>query len=81
MWGIYNYTCETNHVSRVECCSYSVFTICATYNVISDVTYVFTFTLVLSGVCMCVMSSTAVYLFLYFFDFILSFYVAKVFPK
>jgi hypothetical protein len=39
MPGIYNYISETNHVSRVFvlCCSWSVFTICVTCNVISSV--------------------------------------------
>jgi hypothetical protein len=40
MQGIYNYIPETNHVSRVQCCSSSLFTICATLNVISRVKYV-----------------------------------------
>ena len=40
--GIYSYVPETNHVSRVhiQCCSCSVFTVCATCNVISHAQYV-----------------------------------------
>ena len=63
------------------CCGYSVFTICATYNVISHVTYVLHFALMLSKLHMCAMSNTAIFLFLYSTDFMLSWYVAKVFPK
>jgi hypothetical protein len=39
------------------------------------------FTSVLSELRMCVMSNIAVFIFLYFFDFMLSWYVAKVLPK
>jgi hypothetical protein len=52
MQDINNYIPETNHVSRV--CSCSVFTICATCNVISAVQYVLYFTLALSAECVCV---------------------------
>ena len=40
--GVYNYVPETNHVSRVhiQCCRCSVFTVCATCNVIYHVKYV-----------------------------------------
>jgi len=43
MQGIYKYIPETNHVSRVQCCICSVFTICATCNVISPMKYVLYF--------------------------------------
>ena len=45
----------------------------------SHVTYVLHFTLVLSQLRMCAMSNTAIFLFLYFFDFMLSWYVAGYF--
>jgi len=40
MQCIYNYMPEINQISRVQCCSCSVFIICATCNVISPVKYV-----------------------------------------
>ena len=43
MHGIYNYIPETNHVSSVQCCSCSVFTVYATCNVILPQTYVLYF--------------------------------------
>ena len=65
----------------IQCCSCSIFTICATCNVISHVTYVLYYTLLLSELRMCAMSNTAVFLFLYIFDLMLSSYVTKVFPR
>ena len=43
MQDIYNYIPERNHVSRVYSVAAVVFTICATCNVISHVTYVLYF--------------------------------------
>ena len=41
---IYSYIRETNHIFySIKCCSCSVFTVCATRNVISPVKYVFYF--------------------------------------
>ena len=49
MQCIYNYIPETNHVSRVHSYSCSVFTVCATCNVISPVKYVLYFYISPSG--------------------------------
>jgi len=80
MWGIYNYTPETNRVSRVY--SVAAFLQYVLHLMLFQMLHMFcTFTLVLSELRMCVMPNMDIFLFLYSFYFMLSWSVAKVFPK
>jgi ABC-type amino acid transport system permease subunit len=56
MQGIYNAISDTNHVfCGIQCYSCSVFTVCATCNVISPVKYVLYFYIsIFRSVCVCV---------------------------
>ena len=81
MWGIYIIHLKQTMFLGYTVLHLSVFTICATCNTISHVTYVLHLTLVLSELCMCAVSNMAVFLFLYFFAFMLSWYVSEVFPE
>ena len=62
MQGIYNNIPETNNIYGIYCCSFSVFTIGDTCNVISTVKYVLFFYInTLRSVCVCAVFNVAVF--------------------
>jgi len=82
MWGIYNYTSKTNHLARVYSVAAILYLQFVLHVMLFQMLHMFcTFTVVLSELRMCAMPNKAVFLFLYFFDSMLFWNVAKVFVK